>query len=339
MTRTRSRVGTAIASLAVLSLAACGSDGGGTSADAEFEAPDQVTVVVHTGPGGGGDTTARQVIAMMEQEEIIEPGSWTVENREGGGSAVAVNYMMEQEGREDILAVASNVWLTNAMVTEGVEATSLDLTPLAGLYQDRFGIAVNADSPYQTLDDFIQAAEAEPNTLIQVGGSNTSNDALVGQTLMRESGATWRFLSFASGGERRTALLRGDADIYLSETGDLSESVEAGDMRLLAIAGDEASPLFPDVPTTADEGFTEEVPRQVRYGLAPPGISQGAIDYYEGLFEELSESETYSNFIRDYDAEGLFRSSEELGDFLQVQEDQHIELFEETGQLIDGYGK
>jgi putative tricarboxylic transport membrane protein len=341
MIRTGKRFGTAVASIALLGLAACGSDdggGGGGGGGGDFEAPDQVTVVVHTGPGGGGDTLARQVVAMMEEEGIVEPGAWTVENREGGGSAVAVNYLLEQEGREDLIGIASNIWLVNAMVTDGVESSALDLTPLAGIYQDRFGIAVAADSPYETLDDFIEAAEAEPNTLIQVGGSNTSNDALVGQTLMRESGTTWRFLSFDSGGERRTALLRGDGDIFLSETGDLAESVEAGEMRLLAIVGDQESPLFPDVPTTEELGYTEETPRQVRYALAPPGISQEAIDWYESKFQELVDSETFAEYIESYDADPVFRTADELGDFLVEQEEQHVSLFEETGQLVDGYG-
>jgi hypothetical protein len=77
--------------------------------------------------------------------------------------------------------------------------------------------AVRADSPFKTLKEFIDAAKAKPGTLKQSGGSVTSRDNIIRQTLQHATGAKWAFVSFQGGGERLAALLGGHVDIMVIE--------------------------------------------------------------------------------------------------------------------------
>lgn len=328
-------VGTAL-TLAVT--AACGggddeaaSGGGGES----FSPPDQVDVVVHTAPGGGADLLAREIISLMEEEEIIDPGAWTVDNRDGGGSAVALSYLQEQEGRDDLLAFSSNVYIVNRLVTEGVEVGLETFTPVVSLYDDTMAVAVAADGPYTSLEDFIDAAKEEPGKLVQAGGSNTATDALSGEFLQRESGAEWQFLSFPGGGERKTALLRGDAGLYMTEPSDMQENVEAGEMVPVAIIGEDRVDMFPDTPSTVELGYEDVPPAQTRGVVGPPGMSDEAVEYYAGLFEQLTETEAYQDFIERAAAVEHYLVGDEYRAHLEQQEQEHIELFRETGQLVN----
>lgn len=298
--------------------------------------PDQTTVVVHTGPGGGGDLQAREWIAMLEAEEIIEPGSWTVENREGGSGAVAVSYVNEQAGRDDMIAVVSNVWLFNKLAIEGVEVNSLDLTQIAGMLEDSMAIAVGADSEYESLDDFVAAAEAAPGELVQAGGSPTAADSLVKAVLENETGASWQFLSFESGGDRKTALLRGDAQIFMSEPLDLAEDVEAGEMRLLATVGDERLGVFPDTPTTTELGYDYEYIVQIRGVLAPPEMPAEASACYTEVFTQLHDTESWTEYLESTSAVDTFLPGEEYATFLEGQEESVRPILDELGILVEG---
>lgn len=304
-------------------------------AAAEFEPPDQVTLVVHTGPGGGGDILAREIVAMLEEEELISPGAWTVENHEGGGSAVAVNYMREQAGRDDLIASSTNVWLVNELTTEDVDVGTLDLTPIASVLDDNMMAAVATDSPYQTLEDFVDAALDAPGELIQVGGSLTATDALAGELIQDEVGAEWQFLSFESGGDRKTALLRGDAHLFMTEPLDLSEDVEAGEMRPIAVIGDEPVEMFPDVPTTNEIGYDFTYPVQTRGFVGPPEMSEGAVQHYTDILQQLVESPSWDDFIERSAATAAFRPADEFTEYLQGQEEQHIELLGRLDLLVE----
>lgn len=338
--RRTAAVGTALALMTTA--AACGSDedagtdvaagGGGDSGSCAAESVD---VVVHTAPGGGADLLAREIINMMEQEEIIEPGAWTVDNRDGGGSAVALAYLQEQAGRDDMIAFSSNVYIVNRLVTEGVDVGLGSFTPIAALYDDTMAIAVAADGPYESLEDFINAAQERPGELVQSGGSQTATDALAGQALQRETGAEWQFLSFPGGGERKTALLRGDADLYLTEPADMQENVEAGEMVPVAIVGDTPVDMFPDTPTTVELGYEQVPPAQTRGVVGPPEMSDEAVECYADLFRQLSETDVYQEFIDRSAAVPNFLVGEEYQAHLEQQEEEHIELFRETGQLVN----
>lgn len=328
-------VGTA---LTLLATAACsGGDDAAEGGDAGdgFTPPDRVTALVHTAPGGGADLLAREIVAMMEEEEIIEPGSWTVENRDGGGSAVMLSYLQEQSGRDDLVAFSANVYVVNRLVTEGVDVGYGDFTPVISLYDDTMAVAVAADGPYEDLEGFIDAALAAPGTLVQSGGSLTAVDSMAGQFLQRETGAEWEFLSFPGGGERKTALLRGDADLYMTEPIDMQENVEAGEMIPVAIIGEDRVDAFPDTPSTVELGYQDVPPAQTRGVVGAPDMSADAIAYYEELFLQLTETDVWADFIERSAALPNILTSDEYDAHLAQQEEDHIELFRETGQLVN----
>lgn len=322
----------------LLTATACSSGGAAPKGDtgADFTPPERVTALVHTAAGGGADLLARQIIAMMEKEKIIKPGSWTVENREGGGGAVVLSYLREQSARSDIVAFSSNVYFANKLITKDVNVGYGDFTPIVSLYDDVMAVAVAADGLYKTLTEFIDAAKASPGKLVQSGGSLSGTDALSGYALQEVTGAKWQFLSFPGGGDRRTALLRGDSQLYMTEPADMEEYVKSGDMIPVAIMGGERVSIFPDTPSTEELGYGLGAPAQTRGVVGPPKMSAEAITYYEGLFKKLTETDSWKDFIEASVATPTFRTSKEFDAHMKQQVEDHIEIFRKSGLLVNG---
>src|SRR4029434_6134936 len=192
-----------------------------------------VDVIVHTGPGGGSDLLARAIATMLEKEKLL-PVRMQVLNRAGGNGAVAAAAIAERKDDPHTIGLVTSVWIAGPLTSSEAKITLHDLKPVAGLLMDPAVFAVRADSPYKTLREFIEAAKAQPGQLKQSGGSVTSRDNIIRQSLQAHTGARWAFVSFPGGGERLAALLGGHVDIMVIEPQEGGEPVRAGKPRVVA---------------------------------------------------------------------------------------------------------
>jgi putative tricarboxylic transport membrane protein len=321
----------------LLALAAgCGldSDSGGSGEEGGDFEPSSVEFMVHTGPGGGSDIFARDVITMLRDEDIISE-NWPVRNEEAGEGAGAMSHLLGEAGETNIISAMTTTWLTTPLTIEGAETKVTDLTPIAGLIIEPEVMAVAADSEYETLSDFVDAAKEQPGELIQTGGSTTEVGALNGKALATEAGTSWEFLSFEEVGQRIAALLNGDADMMFGSAQDFTAQVEAGKLKIIATISPEPSPVFPDAPTTEDEGFSTALVPQVRGIMGPPEMPEDALEYYQGVFSDLLETGAWETFVEKNGVVTELRLGDEWGGFLAEQESVVREKLDEIGLLIE----
>jgi putative tricarboxylic transport membrane protein len=289
------------------------------SASGGSSEPEEVEFLVHTGPGGGSDIFVRDVISMMREEGLID-SNWPVRNEDAGEGAGAMAYLLGQEGQSDNISAMTTTWLTTPQTIEGADVTVEDLTPVAGLITEPEVMAVSPDSPYTSLADFIEAAEKSPGELVQTGGSTTEVGALNGATLQAQTGTEWQFLSFEEVGQRVTALLNGDADMMFGSAQDFAAQVEAGKLEIIATISPTPSPIYPDAPTVQDEGFDVELVPQVRGVMAPPGVPEDALAYYQDLFTQLVETESWKEYAEKNGLVTELRTGEEWDSYLSEQD-------------------
>ena len=289
-----------------------------------------VEVVVHTGPGGGSDLLARSVATMIEKEKLL-PVRMQVVNKAGGGGAVAAAYLAEKKGDDHTIGFFTGVWLTNPLVSDKAKVTLRDLTPIARLVLEPALIAVKADSPYQTLKDFIAAAKQKPGELKQSGGSITSRDNVVRQLLQHETGARWAFISFPGGGERIAALLGGHVDMMVIEPEEAGQHIRAGNMRVLAQVTEQRLAGFPNVPTLKEAGFDVPVVPQVRGVVAPPGIAPDEVAYWEDVFRRLTRSASWKKFLADNQFEDGYQNAADLTRFYDQFTDRMRGILKDAG--------
>ena len=327
--KTRSRFALILVGMLV---AACGlqtDDSGTGSEEGEEFQPSTPEFLVHTGPGGGSDIFVRDVIEMMRDEEIISE-NWPVRNEEAGEGAGAMSYLLSKDGETDTISAMTTTWLTTPLTIESATVTVEDLTPIAGLIIEPEIMAVVADSPYKSLQDFVDAAKEQPGDLVQTGGSTTEVGALNGATIAQEAGTEWQFLSFEEVGQRIAALLNGDAQMMFGSASDFASQVRAGKLEVIASISPEPSPIYPDLPTPSDEGFQSELVPQVRGIMGPPNMPEEAIEYYQGVFEDLIETDAWKDYAEENGLVTELRLGEEWGDFLTEQNEVVRQKLEEV---------
>jgi len=325
MFRIRQLLTVVIAALAMVALAACGGGSGGGGKTGPVE------VVTHNAVGGGSDVFTRQMIKVMYENKIIDT-NWPVRNVPAGDSIGAMSYMIDRKGNAGLLAQVTPTWLATPMTVSNAKVSLAQLTPISLVATEPQVVAANAKSPYNTMADFVAAAKQAPDTLVQAGGSSTANDALTRLVLQDTLGAKWKFLSFEDTGSRITALMRNDANIMLGSASDFSEQVKAGQLKVIAVVGDQRLDAFPDVSTTQEQGIdSSKVPVQFRAVMGAPEMPADAVQRYQDDLTKMVETEDWKNLIKD---DGLVTQNlqdDKLEAYLKEQTDI-------VGGLLQGLG-
>jgi len=273
-------------------------------------------------------------IAQAVEKEKLAPVRMQVNNKPGGGGLTAMNYVVEKKGDAHAIAIFTGVWVTNPLTQAEAKVTVKDMTPVVRLVLEPAVIVVKADAPYKTLRDFIDAAKKTPGQLKQSGGSITSRDNVIRQLMMKNTGANWAFISFPGGGERIAALLGGHVNMMVIEPQEAGEHIRAKNMRVLAQVADKRLPAFADVPTMKEAGVDIPNVPQVRGVVAPPGIPQDAVAYYEDLFLRLSKTATWRKYLEDQQFEDGYLRSAELSQFFDQYANRMRDILKEAGAKI-----
>ncbi|MGY9047604.1 hypothetical protein P775_26620 [Puniceibacterium antarcticum] len=222
--------------------------------------PQKINFVVALGPGGSADRTAR-ALAQRLQQELGVPIS--VINQEGGGGHVGHTYFtqMPTDGSY-FLATSIHPYISNAILRFDADYTLADFAFINGQWNDYDLFAVNADTSYQTLADFMEAAKANPGALkvsVVPGSTGAINLELALEAYGLDNSAV-SIVTYESGGAARTAVAGGQVDMtVLAADGTLSIQEY---VRPLAVAADAADANWdaPTLNTALTEAGLEAVP-------------------------------------------------------------------------------
>ena len=219
-----------------------------------------VFMTVNYGPGSNTDVASR-ILATGMGNEMGQ--AVVVNNRPGAFGTLSVSALAMEKPDPYRLGVVSYATQAISPHLMTLNYTMNDFQFVCGFGRYRYGIAVNANSPYKTIDDLVAASKKGKS--IFFGGSSTPN-FLALLELGRVSGGKFEQVSFRSGPEAATALLGGQIEAIVQNPSDIMPHVQNGKMRMIASASPIRWPEVPNVPTLREAGYPVEVDSWV--GLA-----------------------------------------------------------------------
>lgn len=344
--RSRGYVFTALAVILLVLLSACssspsaapGSQDSQPQQSAGSKYPDKpIIVIAPAGAGGGWDLTARTTAKVLTEEKLV-PVSMPVENRTGGGGAIALEYVVnEKKGDGNTLVVYSPPLLLIHL--NGTTPKSFrDLTPLAQLFTDYQIIAVKADSKYTDINQLMEDLRQNPQA-VTVGGASApgSMDHLSFMLPAFKAGVSIKdvpYVSFPGGAELTAALLGGSIEVASTGVGELVGQLEAGTIRALAITAPQryTDPRLKDIPTLKEMGIDAEF--EVWRGIfGPPDMPEDAKAFLSDALEKMVQTQAWKDALAQYNWAPAYRNAEEFAAFLESQEAQMAELLQIMGLL------
>jgi putative tricarboxylic transport membrane protein len=312
----------------VLASVACGVTRGTDSRD--------LLMIIPNSPGGGYDQTGRAAVGAMEENDVTG-GSFTVDNVIGAGGAAAMTQLIGEAGDEHTMMTVG-LGVVGSTYSFGSTYDLLDATPLAQLMSEPEGILVPADSPHETVEDFVEAWKTDPGSFAIGGGSSPGGpDHLFPMQLADEVGIDPKdvnYVSYDGGGPLTSALLGAKIDAGFSGPAEFAGQVEDGDLRMLAVSSEERSPqdTFADVPTLTESGI-DLVFLNWRGVLAPPEISEERRAQLIGYLEEMHGTEAWKEQLAKNGWTDDFKTGDEFTAFIKEQDERVSGTLDELGLI------
>lgn len=239
-----------------------------------------ITMIVSFGAGGSTDTMAR-IFAKFAEEELGE--RVVVVNKPGAGGELGWIHLANAEpDGYTIGLINSPVVEVYPFTREDTVGYSLDdIRPLANVITDPGVLAVAADSPYQTLQEFVAAAKADPESVIISHEGVGGDDHLAALNFAQAAGADLNFVTYNGNAEATAALLGGHITAFEGNMSEAVTQINEGKARGLAVWSDERVEPIASVPTGKEQGF--DVTAAASRGFAvPTDVPQ---DVYDQLLE------------------------------------------------------
>lgn len=240
--------------------------------------------------GGAVDVTARTFAEVAGQ---MLGHDFRVENRLGGAGIVGHTHLAKT-ARPDgyTVGVIANPFMFTDILLRNAEFTIDEFEPLATISFDPVIWLVNAKSDIgeQSFEEIM--ATAKERTL-QVGMNPDSMFLFVSEFIEQAQDVEFNFIPFDGGRQGVIALLAGDIDATAAFYTEVEQYIENGDLKAVAVTGDERHPRLPDTPTLAELGVPAggQTWGATRFFTVHPDTPEDRKAYLEAAFLEALQSE------------------------------------------------
>ena len=215
-----------------------------------------ITMIVPFPPGGLADLVARPVAEALSRE-LKQPV--IIENKAGAGGGIGMGLVAKAkpDGYTVLMALSSLTVIPEADIVLSRPAmfALTDLRPIARFTADPTVLAVRADSPWKTAQQFIADAKNRPGAINYGSSGNYGTMHVPMEILSQTAGVKLTHIPFTGAGPAVVALLGGQIDAVSSGPATVLQQVKAGKLRVLAHWGNGPLGALPDVPSLKEAGF------------------------------------------------------------------------------------
>jgi tripartite-type tricarboxylate transporter receptor subunit TctC len=271
-----------------------------------------ITYIICFDPGGQSDLEARRQQPLLE-ELLGTPV--IVQYKVGGGGSLGWAELASSPPDGHTIAGINIPHIILQPLLRGDAGYSTDsIIPVALFQATPIGLAVPKDSPWQTLDDFIAYAKANPGA-ITVGGSGTySGHHLAHLQLEKLTNTQLSYVPFTGAAPQVAAFLGGHIAAMLANSNDLV--LHRDKLRVLAFGARERFSLLPDAPTFLELGL-DMIPSIDRGVGVPKGTPPEQVAILERAFLAIMERPEIQEAMISQGFVPLRMSREECEDYIQ----------------------
>ena len=295
----------------VMVLALCG------AACAEFAPNGPVTMIVAYKAGSGTDNTAR-ILAKYAEKYVGQ--TIVIENVEGGSGSIGWSQLADADPDGQTIGFINLPNFSSSIVNEMGTYTVESFAPICNHVTETSIVIVRAaDDRFPDLDALVAFGKENQGTknelLASTNGPQASNH--IGAQAFANS-ADFMYTDIPQGGTADQLLsLRGaEADFAVVKLADIVG--QEAEYRILGVFNDERLPELPDVPTLKELGYYDGWLGSSRCLVAPAGVSEDVIAFYEAAFKAAMEDAEYleaaASFATDY------KDAEATGALIEAQQ-------------------
>jgi tripartite-type tricarboxylate transporter receptor subunit TctC len=307
---------------------------------ASWEPTKPVEFVIPAGTGGGADQMARLIQGIVVKHNLMKQSLIPINKSAGAGAEGFIDVKGAKGDPHKIIITLSNLFTTP--LANPLPFSYKDLTPVAMLALDQFVLWVNADTPYKSAKDYLDAVKAAGPNKFKMGGTGSKQeDQIITVAIEKAAGVKFNYLPFKGGGDVAVQLVGKHIDSTVNNPIEAAAQWRAGKLRPLCVFDDTRMPYknkvtesmsWNDIPTCKEAGVPTDYV-MLRGIFMPPAVPKEAVDFYVELFRKVRETPEWKKFMEDGAFNTTFMTGADYAKWVDKAETLHRNLMKEAGFL------
>ena len=286
-----------------------------------------ITLVIPYPAGGSTDLTGR-ALANAAKKYLGQP--IIVENKSGGGGTVGPSLVVPKPPD------GYTIGIITSSPTIAYHMGKLNFNPVGDLTHILrwggylFGLVVQTDSQWKTIQEFIQYAKQNPQKVSYGSpGVGTPPHLAMEELAALAGGIQFVHIPYKGGAESNAGLLGGHVD-SVSDSSGWGPLVDARKFRLLVTYGYQRSTRYPQVPTLKEVGYNMVSPGPIGL-IGPKDMPKPIVAKLHDAFKKAMNDADFQAVMKKLDMIPLYLNSEDYEKFVRQDSERIGRLVRKLG--------
>jgi len=301
----------------------------GTSEEAKAYPSRNVRVIIPWSVGGMTDVLTRPIASALEKEFGIP---FIVENKPGG-SGVVGSLEVENAKADGYVIGTTSMSTVSAKYVSPMYPDIHNVKLISQVITIPATVTVSVNSPFKTVQELVAYAKANPGKLTNANSGAGASAHIYASYFEALAGIKMNHIPYAGYAEAITALLGDHVDLTNIPLPDVAAHVDAGKLRLLAIASAERHPSYPDVPTLKELGIDAVMGNYSGF-VGPMGMDPAQVETLDKAIGKIMQDPKIRKFLIDAGYQPVYLNSKDFASVIKSAEDQLDYMVNDLGMTF-----
>jgi len=278
-------------------------------------AVDSVKMMIPANPGGGWDTTGRELGKALTASGAVKNVQY--DNKGGAAGTIGLAQFVNASKGDPGAMMMGGMVMVGGIIQNKSAVNLSQVTPLARLTSEFEVIVVPANGP-KTLKELLDKFKANPGSVSWGGGSAGGTDHILAGLVAKAVGvdpAKVNYVPFKGGGEAVSAIIGGHVTAGISGLSEFAQHIKSGKMRALAVSSPKA---MEGIPSLKEQGIDVELANW-RGIFGAPGITKAQRDELIAALERATKSKEWQETLKKNDWEAFWLSGDAYGAYIESE--------------------
>jgi tripartite-type tricarboxylate transporter receptor subunit TctC len=215
-----------------------------------------IRLIVPYSAGGGADNAAR-IIAKALGDTLKQP--IVIENKAGASGSIGATQVARAPADGYTLLYDASSFSINPVLRKLPYDPLKDFIAVSKVVSSPYLMVVPANSPYDSVKSYVDAAQASPGKLTFASYGIGSPVHIVGELLKQETGVDIVHVPYKGGAPALVDVMGGVVDTYFANAASAMSYIRGKKLKALATTAAKRSSDLPDVATMEEQGVKMDV--------------------------------------------------------------------------------
>lgn len=297
--------------------------------------PDKPVRIIVPFPAGGATDVVARALALRLAPLLKQPV--LVENKPGAGGNIGADIVAKSapDGYTLLVASPAEVAINEYLYQKMSYQPATDLMPVAKVASAPLVLVVNNKSPADSVQALVRDIRKRTNGANFASSGSGGPQHLAGELFRLKAGVQITHIPYKGGAPAMTDLLGGQVDMFFAGLPPALPHLQAGKLRALGVSTAQRTPLLPQVPTVAEQGFAGFDIENWQGVFVPSNTPISIVEALAKHIAEIASDKAFADQLQSQGASPAYTGPKEFGQFVASERQKYAKLVKDSGARVD----